>query len=306
MIIKLINRINDNLGGMLLLSDDLSLLTQERIKVATKIFPVTGVTAVVLDLHNTSFSGLPSLLRLWCTDSIVPTEVCSSAVENAKRNAINSAFSPKKPWKNPISRERNCVPVAKGLGTWSIVSLSNWLDRVDIVSVPIVSLLPSRSTYTTGDTNESEHGYHVFAFWAMKYIWVSGDKIDIHKTISKRLGPRETEIFHVKPVDSTFPQYIGSDLHFTCGYEVNKIDITSSSISLQLKNDSRREGYVYLYIPTYSTSIHLKMNGSVVQEELVSKTPMVTHGKNIFGGQIIRVFVTVGENLNDGKVTCTF
>ena len=289
-------------GGMLLLSDDLSQLTNERIAVATKIFPVTGITAVALDLHITSVSGLPSLLRLWCTDSVQSRTLSPSDNDLASKNARHAAFSPSKPWKNPASRERNCVPVAKGLGTWSVVSLSNWFDKSNIVSVPIISLLPP----TTLSDHSYDLGCHVFAFWSSKYIWISSDKLYGHKTISKRLGPRETEIFHVKPVHPTLPQYIGSDLHFTCGYEVKKLVLTATSITVELKNNSKRLGYVYLYIPTFGAMINVMMNGIMVRAEVVARTPQVHKGNVSYGGQVIRVYTVMSGNSNDGTIICNF
>ncbi len=296
---------------MLLLSDDLSQLTHERISVATKIFPVTGVTAVVLDLHSTSVSGIPSLLRLWCTDASTPekTSLTTSAIEMASNNSKNAAFSPSRPWKNPTFRERNCIPVAKGLGTWSVCSLSNWRDEESIVSVPIVSLLPpSNASAERGhEFHNFNLGYHVFAFWSSKYIWVSSDKFDAQKTISKRLGPRETEIFHVKPVSPVIPQYIGSELHFTCGYEVKSIVATTNSINLQLRIESKRSGFVYFYIPSFSRNIHITMNGNKVRSEVVASTPQVYEGSGATsGGQVIRVFVVLTGSSHDGKVTCEF
>lgn len=56
-------------GGMFLLSDDMEKVSEARLSVAKRIFPLTGVTAVPLDLHSTINGGMPSMLRLWCTES---------------------------------------------------------------------------------------------------------------------------------------------------------------------------------------------------------------------------------------------
>ena len=40
--------------GMLLLSDDLPKVKPKRMQIVSKIFPLTGVSAVVLDLHSTN------------------------------------------------------------------------------------------------------------------------------------------------------------------------------------------------------------------------------------------------------------
>ena len=287
-------------GGMLLLSDDLSKLSSERLRVATRIYPVTGVTGVTLDLHNTSESGIPSLMRLWCTDEIAMDSQNTTAVELASQNAKRTAFSPDKPWANSWDRNRNCIPVAKGLGSWSMVSLSNWLDKPDIVSVPMAAALPPKHAIKT---NDLVFGYHVFSFWTSKYAWVSADQSG--KNISKKLGQHESEIFHVKAVSLNQAQYIGSELHFTCGYEVSSFNATGTSIDLQLRKDSKRSGFVYFYLPCYADTMNVTMSGMTVRAEVVFRTPKIGINNSFYGGQVVRVWVVVNSNgsKDDGRVT---
>jgi hypothetical protein len=60
-------------GMLLLYQDDSPKVPMERMRIASKIYPMTGATATVLDLHSTN-DGMPSLLRLWCTD-LLPTRL---------------------------------------------------------------------------------------------------------------------------------------------------------------------------------------------------------------------------------------
>eukprot|EP00979_Chaetoceros_neogracilis_P014370 scaffold4569_cov284-Chaetoceros_neogracile.AAC.16 len=287
-------------GGMMLLSDDLSKLSNERLRVATRIHPVTGVTGVVLDLHNTSQSGIPSLMRLWCTDEIELDMKEMSAGEIATLNAKRTSFiSGRSSWTNPWDRERNCLPVAKGLGSWSVVSLSNWLDKETIVSLPMHAALPPKHVAP----NDLHLGYHVFSFWSAKYAWVSVDQS--MKSISKKLGPHESEIFHVKPVSLSKGQFIGSELHFTCGYEVVEFNSTSSTIDLKLRNDSKRSGFVYVYMPCYANTMTVTMSGMVARGEIVFRTPKIGHDNTFYGGHVVRVWVVINGNgsKDDGRVT---
>mmetsp|Transcript_6028 Transcript_6028/g.8869 ORF Transcript_6028/g.8869 Transcript_6028/m.8869 type:complete len:1137 (+) Transcript_6028:217-3627(+) len=282
-------------GGMLLLSDDLSKLSNERLRIGTRIHPITGVTATPLDLHSTSETGIPSLMRLWCTDSMH---------NDSLKIPLNNSYASDKKWQNPWGRKRNCLPVVKGLGSWSMVSLSNWLDTSSVVTVPISSLSPPRD-FSEKEEEGPELGYHIFSFWSSKYIWVSADLFKKEKNLTKNLGPHASEIFHVKAVSPDRPQYIGSELHFTCGYEVLKFEATSTSIDIQLMNSSKRSGFVYLYVPSYTDAMDVKMSGMIVQGEIVSRCPKVAYKSSFYGGQVVRVWVVIHGNgsPNDGRIS---
>ena len=66
------------------------------------------------------------------------------------------------------------------------------------------------------------YGNHVFAFWSGTYTWMPEAKgaDNVHSSLSKKLKAHETEIFHLRAVTPDVPQYIGSDIHFSCGQEV--------------------------------------------------------------------------------------
>ena len=286
-------------GGMLLLSDDLSKLADSRLRVATRIYPVTGITGVALDLHNTSDSGIPSLMRLWCTDEHDIDLNSISAADAATLNARRTGFLPDQSWSNPWKRERNCLPVAKGLGSWSIVSLSNWTETSSVVSIPMSGALPPEGS----DSHDLHIGYHMFNFWASKYAWIQpGHNF---KNLSKKLGPHESEIFHIKPVSLDKCQYIGSELHFTCGFEVTRFDSTSTSIDLQLRKDSKRSGFIYVYLPCYAFPMTVKVSGMVAQGEIIFKTPKIARNATFYGGQVVRIWAVIHGNGSpeDGRVT---
>ncbi len=190
-------------GGMFLLSDDMEKVSEARLSVAKKIFPLTGVTAVPLDLHSTQNGGMPSILRAWCSEDysvintrhkqVLKTEGLPSSWssqmlrEQASKLECEVGYSPGMIM-NPYSRERSCFAVAPGLGTWTVVSLSNWMDYSKKLSVSFSALIghsyqdylstgTSKSKIITGgdyDTpgEQKESGFHVFSFWESKYSWV--------------------------------------------------------------------------------------------------------------------------------------
>jgi len=305
-------------GGMLLLSDDLGQLSDTRFSVATKISPLTGVTAVTLDLHDTNESGIPSILRLWCCDTYIPDHDTSNSIsiKIAAKNATRAAFSPHRPWDDPNRRARSCISVASGLGSWSVVSISNWLDEYFTASIPISSLLPPSlkigeavaNDNMLKNENNSDLGYHIFAFWSSKYIWVSNENLNSQQSISKRLGPHESEIFHVKPVCDHTPQYIGSNLHFSCGFEVHAFHGTHDSVEVQLKTENKRNGSIYLFLPAEPVVPKVRINGKSDEAKIIGKTPRTFNGKIIYHGTVIKVDVEIkaDKSSEDGLVKVWF
>jgi Melibiase len=214
--------------GMLLLSDDLTKVSPARMRILTKIFPMTGVTAVVLDLHSLKDShGLPTMLRLWCTDSTEKreefrrTKSGESNDSNRDHNEEAGYFSQFASFrlsempKDPNERQRSCIHVVKGLGTWTILAVSNWLDSSAVVHIPPMALAaPPEASVSTPSRRapvKADHGYHIFAFWSSKYQWIAGtpshpDAYTSHAStsdvnaansfeqpmLSKLLGPHET------------------------------------------------------------------------------------------------------------------
>lgn len=182
-------------GGMFLLSDDMQKVSDSRLNVAKRIFPLTGCTAVPLDLHSTINQGMPSVLRLWCTEKTISSfEKSESALsespkkiesgrmlkDQASKLEYEVGYSPENVI-DPYGRERSCFTVAPGLGTWTIVSLSNWMEHTARLSVSFSTLiLHSLQDFNAmGEQKEdfapceqSECGFHVFSFWSTEYTWI--------------------------------------------------------------------------------------------------------------------------------------
>jgi alpha-galactosidase len=219
--------------GMLLLSDDLPTVSSSRMSILSKIFPLTGVTAVVLDLHSTT-DGLPSLMRLWCTDKYKAFDSYQDSMDIDDNNVLDhnaeathfarmASFNPAIEVPDPTERRRSCIHVTNGLGTWTVVSLSNWSDKSCVVRVPPPALLPppeygwamddSDDDDNPDKCSEENAGFHVFGFWSSKYSWLANpkenDNDDPNHTVCKNLRPHQTEVFHIKRVTPDTPQYIG-------------------------------------------------------------------------------------------------
>ena len=314
-------------GGMLLLSDDMEKVSEARLSVAKRIFPLTGVTAVPLDLHSTINGGMPSILRLWCSESAPES---SAAVENRSSDEIDilnsSESSPTKalhsqasklefevgysPSNNidPYSRERSCFSVAPGLGSWTVVSLSNWQEHAASLSVSFSALVshsiedfvamgaPRSARSLAGDNAAPgemlEHGFHVFSFWSSSYVWIPHQTLVDNNPLIKKLQPHQTEVFHIKPADPTRPQYIGSDLHFSCGFEVSSFDWSDHHVFVTLKNEYKRTGSIFVYLPERNgvDKAVFTVNGKPGSRVDIVAKPSI--GENC-EGRVVRVYVDI-------------
>jgi hypothetical protein len=239
--------------------------------------------------------------------------------------AREASYKPNTTPSAPQERMRSCIHVTTGLGTWTVVSISNWLDRPDVVHIPPFALLPPPSHgWAAGDESEetqlSEHGYHIFAFWSSKYSWLPRMKVSSdgqlhnsdHQTVSKYLNAHATEIFHVKPVTPDAPQYIGSDFHFSCGQELVLFQPSSSGLRLQVNTELQRSGRVFLFIPRVNLESNLKIQvaGAPGRWSTVGNTPKATNANNNASllGRIVSIMVTVraDKSPKDGVIDIHF
>ena len=335
--------------GMMLLSDDLTKVSIPRMRILTKIFPMTGVSATVLDLHTTDNVGLPSIMRLWCTDrynaleDFRSSDLFQKSISEFKDNAEAThfgrlaSFNLEDRLPRPNERKRSCISVARGLGTWTVISLSNWKDQPRVMEIPHLAVEPppeggwgtSASSLPSGQegrrgSGETE-GYHVFSFWSGKYSWVSLDDTKSSQdepdepvsALRRKLGPHETEIFHIRPVTPDVPQYVGSDLHFSCGYEVLSFVFHPNpqrKVDIQLKTNLNRVGHIFLFVPTVDTShVQVTVAGKTpVRWSAVGNVPSTIPGAPIGTtqciGRILRIMVVVhGDGSEkDGLVTVEY
>jgi len=324
--------------GMLLVSDDLTKVNQERMQILSRIVPMTGVSGVILDLHTTKNKGMPSLIRLWCTDkynhlenfratssfdqSLQDEDFSAEATYFGKQSAFNSKTSFAS--SNGRKRTRSCIHVGKGMGTWTVISLSNWDDQPKVLRIPRLAVyspaetgwgtLDDSSSITTQSVIEEADGtgtgYHVFSTWSGRYKWLSLKGND-HYPISRNFLPHETEIFHIRKVIPSEPQYIGSDLHFSCGHEVLLFDRSSekNNVRIYLKTELKRVGHVFLFIPRVDTShVRVTLAGKPTPWSIICNVPDEDSSSYHSCGRIIKIIVVVqaDKSNNDGEITVNY
>ncbi len=184
-------------GGSFLVSDDLESVSRRRMRVAQAMLPVTGKAAVALDLLDRE---VPEVLRL-------------------------------------------AMPGRAGAACddWVVVGLCNWTDSQKETAYPWKALL--RPLLEGG----SPHGpltVHVLEFWTSEYFQVRLDlaatpgAVMSNATLSHGAGgagvlPHSARMYavRVEPRDEggvssplRRPRYLGSDVHFTCGWELSSLE----------------------------------------------------------------------------------
>lgn len=319
--------------GMMLLSDDLSKLGDDRMRILTKIYPMTGVSGVVLDLHCTNDNGMPSIVKLWCTDirdsfELFHAQSSDGGLSDADSHnleatyfALNSSYDYDcdEPVEGLYDRNRNCIHVAKGLGTWTVISLSNWKDLPRVMTIPHTAIewkppekdeIYSVPTPTRLSSISIENGWHLFSFWSERYSWISSSQVINDGNIEPRLlGKHETEIFHIKAVTPGKPQYIGSSFHFSCGLEVFSFDSSEKNkVMINLRRALNRSGYVYLFVPTVDTShVRVFLANAPARWSVFGSTPL-EGGSSHCCGRIIKIEVVVrGDGSDrDGEIVVEY
>jgi hypothetical protein len=212
------------------------------------------------------------------------------------------------------------------MGTWTVVSVSNWNDEPRVVHIPRLAIYSPPETdwgahedmdvsnlSSADEEDGAGTGYHVFAFWSSRYKWLSlkdkcFDESSPHP-ISQRLLSHETEIFHIRKVTLGKPQYVGSDLHFSCGHEVLSYDMSQKNqVKITLKTELSRVGHVFLFIPTADTS-HFKVSvaGKPSRWSVIGNVPE-EDGPSHCCGRIIRIMVVIhgDKSEGDGEIVVDF
>ena len=129
--------------------------------------------------------------------------------------------------------------------------------------------------------------------------------------ISQRLQSHETEIFHIRKVTPRTPQYVGSDLHFSCGHEVLSFDTSEKNrVKISLKTELSRVGHVFVFVPTVDTShVQVTVAGESSRWSVVGSVPdRESSVSSHCCGRIIRAMVVIRSNKteNDGQVVIDY
>ena len=208
-------------GGSFVMSDDIGAVPPHRLRVAQQLLPATNHAAVPLDLLERE---MPQLLRL-----CLPTPSSNS---NDGSGLLGHGC------RHP----------------WTLMALCNWRDYPQSLCFDVKSTLlvpndnddetSSSTTATTTTTTTTQSSpvekhilLHMFEFWSGEY---TPHHITINDGIGKSNIDDQGHIIRTAPVavhsakiyairrlqmGSGVAQYLGSNLHFSCGLEVKQCTV---------------------------------------------------------------------------------
>jgi len=197
-------------GGSFILSDDLAVVSEDRVRIAQQLLPATNLSAQAVDLLD---SETPELLRLRLGLADGSDVLGSGPVE-----------------------------VVKSMGAWTVLAVCNWGEEAKSHKVSLSSCLGSDSfadilALAESGAAEGPVLVHIFDFWTLEYSNVvlgdSGGLADnaaqavLHfppvAAHSARILALRVQDYHLQ----SLPMYIGSNLHFSCGLEVASFTVVS-------------------------------------------------------------------------------
>lgn len=305
-------------GGSIIVSDDLVTVPKDRLRILQQILPPTNHSAIPLDLLERE---MPEILRLHFT---------SEDSRMSKNNSMEDDFEVKH--------------------SWNMIALSNWDDKPKTKGIHLSKVIKGLHSANPhdGERIETSALLHMYDFWRKSYTYFivqyrgSGNKDD---EVSKILLPSDNSsasdaslqdidicdwnTFKIPSVPShscrliacsmmqtNVFQYIGSNLHFSCGYEIESITrratfdspTRSNHIDIVFKSGYLKSGSwggnIIVYLPCEKTldkiDIHGCKNSSLL--DCVPQKIREIHEKNLgdlIVGSVWRVPVCQGQNLSE-------
>jgi hypothetical protein len=148
----------------------------------------------------------------------------------------------------------------EGAGAWNLVAVCNWgLEpkrcRLDVFQ-PFFQNLATPSGATL---------LHVFEFWSGEYSLAELDNSSLTLLDPPAvLNSHSALIYAVRPLVPDKPEYVGSDLHFTCGKELASWkELKAGVVVLELDILERSSaGHVWLFLPNTDTKSEVMCSGS--------------------------------------------
>ena len=195
-----------------------SSLTLEEVQTLATIIALTGGSVVLSDNMETLSED-----RIKIVKALIPPM-------NQRARVID--------WMAPGTPNRLRVDLNGAVGTWHLVSYSNWKDQ---------SLDVSLGREAFGLKSEE---YVVSSFWDST-SWHVGEN---DRLFSGTILPHGTILLAVRELKKIESSYIGSNLHISQGLEIERFQIGEGGLNLQFSRDKRLTGYLELSLPSIPRS----------------------------------------------------
>ena len=228
-------------GGSFVLSDDLAVVPEDRMRIAHQLLPATNQSAVAVDLLD---SDMPELLRLGLALDADPWS-CRGGGAGAVGEVVSclSAWTLLAVCNWSEDRKSHRVSLASSLGH----ALYSELLEMDSSSASSGGSSSSNSSSCSGASGSSRGSggggcegpvlVHLFDFWTSEYSFIvlgdSGSVSDNARQAVLRfpsVAPHSARLYALRVMlDPLLPMYVGSNLHFTSGLEVASFRVVCST-----------------------------------------------------------------------------
>jgi len=124
-------------------------------------------------------------------------------------------------------------------GEWHVLACFNWEDH------------PHKIRIEREDFQLLEGSYWVSSFWDGE-IRLAKEEIPL---VEATIPPHGVGLFAVRPFRSEAPSYVGSNLHFSQGIEINDWELSGTNLDITLDAKCKTDGYFILFFPRQLTSV---------------------------------------------------
>ncbi len=256
-------------GGSLIISDDLENVVSSRLKIAQKILPTMPGHGTPLDiLHN----EMPEVIRF--TISNEHTKRIANVFEHVYRDHCEDHVSYVHCKWESMKAIMHFIEIEMfGLPSWSLLGASNWGSKNKCVSFSASSLLrhnayrkhelvtkPSSDVVAVSLNLPSVENrlvlLHLYEFWSGLHTYRIFPYAHTHDNANIEINlpasnPHVTQLYACRlHIDPLCPVYIGSNLHFSCGYEVDSFVFKRFKVK---RSQQQRQHALHgsSYAPTY-------------------------------------------------------
>ena len=231
-------------GGSLIISDDLGNVVSSRLKIAQKILPTMPGHGTPLDiLHN----EMPEVIRFSIHSEYAKR--IATIFEHIYRDHCEDHVSYINcKWESMKTIIHFTEIEMFGLPSWSLLGASNWGSKNKCISFSASSLLRHNAYKKCDLLTKSLSGrpsdvvavslnlpsvanrlvlLHLYEFWSGLHTYRIFPYAHTHDNSNVEINlpassPHVTQLYACRlHIDPLCPVYIGSNLHFSCGYEVD-------------------------------------------------------------------------------------
>jgi alpha-galactosidase len=147
-------------------------------------------------------------------------------------------------WMDERIPSKLILPMSNATGEWWVIGLFNWHDQSRALKLALRDF-----------GLDEKRAWHAVDFWNQKYFHVEAGELSFPNTAA-----HGGVLLAVRAVEENIAQYIGSDLHFTQGFEVKEWRAGSDEVHFRIELGRVVSGWVWLKLPDEPTKVRVEGN----------------------------------------------